>query len=268
MKVICPVTKKECPYLDKLETDVCPREHYCDQVRDSLSKITKKPPSLKKRIILASAFIAIAAVLLVYFFVFDNFLFNKGNAEGPDVSNPPPVNSDASGIEVKPTANPSFAPLPTPSALPEIPVTGGPAETPSRIVVDGIEAEILPVPLDEYGMIKVVHSPSKLSWYEESAIPGEDGNSIIFGYKYYMGMAGIFNSLDSLKPGDKVGFTLDNGVNVELTVYDVAVYENGRLDDDVLSLSITDSRTVLISETGDIDPESGQYEDLVAVFLN
>jgi hypothetical protein len=268
MKVICPVTKKECPYLHKLETDVCPREHYCDQVRDSLSKITKKPPSIRKRIILASAFLVIAAALFVYFFVFDNFLFNKKNAEGPDVSDPPPVNSDASGIGVKPTANPSFEPVPTPSPLPEIPVTGNPAEAPARIVVGGIEAEILPVPLDEYGMIKVVHSPSKLSWYEESAIPGEDGSGIIFGYKYYMGMAGIFNSLDSLEPGDNVGFTLDNGENVELTVYDVTVYENGRLDEDVLSVSIAGSRTVLISETGDIDPESDQYDDLVAVFLN
>ncbi len=261
MKVICPVTKKECPYLKKLETDVCPREHECDQVRDSLAKITKRPPSTRKRLLIAALIIVLALAALVFFLAFDNLLFKGKDAPSTDPS-------DFSGIVVETTRNPSFEPLPTPSPLPEIPVTGEQALAPARLVIGDEEWEILPVPLDENGMIEVAHYPDILSWYHGSAIPGQSGSCIIFGYKYYSGIAGAFRSLDSLKPGDSLTFTLDNGANVIQTVYNVRVYRDGALDDDALSVSGEDSRTVLISETGSIDPTTGQYEDLVAVFLN
>jgi len=48
MSVICPVTNKECPYLKKLDTDICPREHTCDAVKESYSGMLQKPPAPKK----------------------------------------------------------------------------------------------------------------------------------------------------------------------------------------------------------------------------
>lgn len=261
MKIICPVTKKKCPYLKKLETDLCHREHECDQVKDFYAGITKKPPSKRKRILIAGLIIIIISTVLICFLIFKDFIFKNNNA-GPSDS------SDASGIVISTTQKPSFEPLPTPSPLPAIPTTDVQATAPARLTIGSVESEIISVPLDSNSMIKVEQSPSVLSWYQGSSIPGQSGNCIIFGYKYYNGIVGVFHSLDSLKLGDSLTFTLDNGTRVSQTVYDIRVYRGGILDSDVLSIDFEGLRSVLISETGAINPNTGQYEDLVALFLN
>ena len=78
-------------------------------------------------------------------------------------------------------------------------------------------------------------------------------------------MAGLFYNLDSLRTGDVITFTLDNGNKIEQKVSEITIYRDGYLPVDVLELENTIARTVLISETGDIDSETGGYKDLIVV---
>ena len=89
MKVICPVTGTVCPYDQKLDAGVCPREHECDIARAAYAKMLKKPPSARKPIYISIAVvlvIAIAAVL--YFLVFDGRIAFMERSPGPTGSRP------------------------------------------------------------------------------------------------------------------------------------------------------------------------------------
>ncbi|MBN2558068.1 MAG: class F sortase [Clostridia bacterium] len=279
MAVKCPVTGKECPYLQKLETDVCPREHDCDAVKNSYSEIIKKPPASKKTValIIAAILILLASILAVYLFVFSNgFPFgwnsqgknNPGNpsANQPETSTASPTQADGAAVET--TSPPTSIPIPSKTALPPVPVTGEAALKPVRIESDDILAEIREVPLDQDGKIEVISSAEIVSWYEGSYLPGETGNCIIFGFRHFGGLAGALYPLDKLRTGDIIIFTLDNGLKVVQQVYDSIIYRDGFLPAEVFALDGDEPRTVIISETGNIDPTTGRYLDFIVVFAH
>ncbi|MFO7610948.1 MAG: class F sortase [Clostridia bacterium] len=279
MAVKCPVTNKDCPYLQKLETDVCPREHYCDAVKSSYSEILKKPPASRKAtaLILAAILILLLSALAVYLFVFSNgfpFGWNSqaentpGNSLPNITGSPTPVPTQVEGVVVETTSSPTAMPLPTQSALPPVPVTDEAAVKPVRIESEDILAEVRNASLDEEGKISVISSAEIVSWYEGSHLPGESGNCILFGFKHYGGLAGAFFPLDKLRTGDTITFTLDNGLKVVQQVYDSIIYRNGFLPAEVLALERDEPRTVIISETGDINPDTGRYLDFIVVFTH
>ena len=277
MSVICPVTNKECPYLKKLDSDVCPREHTCDAVKESYSGMIQKPPAPRKflTILFSILLVAIIGVSIVYFFVLDGDLSSLGMGKKssealptpePVISAVPtaePTDSPTPSISASPTPLPVTTPLP--SELPTIPITSKTAEKLVRIEIDGIVAEVNNVPLDENQNIDVLPTALSISWYEGSYLPGTTGNCILFGYKHFDGMAGLFYNLDSLRTGDVITFTLDNGKIIEQKVSETTIYKDGYLPDEVLELENTIARTVLISETGDIDSATGGYKDLIVV---
>lgn len=270
MSFKCPVTNKTCPYLKKLDSDVCPREHECEAVKISYSEIGQKPPAPKKflTILFSALIILLASISIIYFFILDGGVFSE-NTTTPTTEPTPSVTLSieptlTSGFQVTTTTNPP----PASGTLPQIIKTANPAEKPVRITLDSLEiiAEIRNVPLDENGNISVIFSSYIISWYEGSYLPGENGSCILFGYKYYGGISGVFYSLEKLHTGDAIKFTMDNGSVVEQYIYDIIVYKDGFLTEDVLAIENNYARTVIISETGDIDSETGSYKDLIVVF--
>ena len=63
MITICPVTGKACPYDQKLNSGVCPKEHECDIIRAEYSHMLKKPPSPRKYIFISLAVVLALATL-------------------------------------------------------------------------------------------------------------------------------------------------------------------------------------------------------------
>jgi hypothetical protein len=281
MSVICPVTNKECPYLKKLDTDICPREHDCDAVRESYAGMIQKPPAPRKfLIILFSALLTlIIGVCIVYFFVLDGDLsvlgLGKKTSDNTPPPSPPATIAPTPTATPEPTATPTLSPTKTPlpvttpssSELPPVPVTSDAATKPVRIEMEGRIAEVMGVPLDENQNIAVLPTALSISWYEGSYMPGETGNCILFGYKHFEGMAGLFYNLDKINNGEAIKFTLDNGTVIEQTVTEINVYQKGLLPKEVFALENPTPRTVMISETGEIDPETGRFTDLIVVIL-
>ena len=281
MSVICPVTNKECPYLKKLDSDICPREHTCDEVIKSYSGMIQKPPAPRKFLIITFSILLalIVGVCLVYFLVLDGDLsslgIGKNSSEKPPATENPAiivqtqVPSEQPVQTATPSNLPSQTPLPVttpaPQVLPDVPVTTEDPTMPVRVGFNDLIAEVKGVPLDENQNIKVLLNALVISWYEGSYIPGATGNCLLFGYKHFDGMAGIFYYLDELKMGDTVEFTLDNGSKIIQKVTEITVYEDGYLPDTVFELENETPRTVIISETGDIDTNTGGYKDLIVV---
>ena len=116
MSVICPVTNKKCPYLKKLDSDVCPREHTCDAVKESYSGIIQKPPAPRKFLIILFSIliVAIIGVSIVYFFILDGNLSSLGVDKKSSAALPTPEPA----ISAVPTAEPTDSPVPLLSASP------------------------------------------------------------------------------------------------------------------------------------------------------
>ena len=71
------------------------------------------------------------------------------------------------------------------------------------IVIPTLGKNLIVIPtLDENQKIAVLPTARIISWYEGSYLPGNEGNCILFGYKHYGGIAGIFYNLEKLQPGD------------------------------------------------------------------
>lgn len=263
MKVICPVTGSSCPYDQKLDAGVCPREHECDIARAAYSKMLKKPPSARKPIYISLAVVLLLAVAaILYFFVFNGnltFLQKSPSPTGIVEQTPSP--------SAQPTVQPSAVSTPEPTELPGIPATGEDAEYVSRIsFLDDIH-EVKVVGLDPAKRIKAYPDALIVSWYEGSYLPGEKGNSIFFGFRHFGGVSGAFYSLQELDTGDTVTFTLDNGTLIEQSVYEIFIYDEDQLPDDVFALENNTSRTVLISQAGVVDSLTGDYTDMIVVYL-
>ncbi len=282
MSVKCPVTNKECPYLKKLDSDICPREHECDVVKESYSKMIQKPPSPRKFLIILFSvlLVSLISVCVVYFFILDKDLSLLGLGNKMSEATPTPVSTAAADPTPENTPGPTSAHNPTetttaaptpvstpaPTALPPVPLTSNSATKPVRIELDDLIAEVQNVPLDENQKIAVLPTARIISWYEGSYLPGNEGNCILFGYKHYGGIAGIFYNLEKLQPGDKITFTLDNGTKITQTVIDSIIYRGGILPNDTFIIESENPRTVIISETGSIDSETGGYIDLIVVY--
>ena len=270
MVIICPVTGKACPYEQKLNSGVCPREHECDIIRAEYAGMLKKPPSPRKYIYISLAVVLVLATAAVlYFFVFDGTLdFLKASRGVSETTSMTPSPTPTPFSTVEPTVAPTAVPTPVPTNLPAVPITEADPSSVVRINVAGILHEVKKVGLDKDLKIKAYPDARIVSWYEGSYLPGGAGNSILFGFKYFGGVSGTFDGLDTLVPGDKIGFTLDNGKTLELEVYDTESYAKDSIPPSVFELENSSPHTVLITQTGEIDPETLDYKDMLVVFLH
>ncbi len=270
MKTICPVTGNECPYDQKLISGVCPKEHECDVIRAEYANMLKKPPMPQKYILISLAVvIVLATASILYFLVFDGTLdFRKNNIEVHETalptSSPAPIIVNTAQSTPKPTA----VTTPGPTVLPAVPITDAEASSIVRINISGILHEVKNVGLDLYQRIEAYPDARIVSWYDGSDLPSGSNNSILFGFKYYNGLSGAFYFLDTVEVGDKIGFTLDNGTVVDLEIYDKKVYGKNSLPTEVFELESTSPRTVLITQSGDINSSTGDYMDMLVVYLH
>jgi|GEM_PF-3146236 len=267
MTVICPVTGKKCPYDQKLDSGVCPREHECDIIRAEYSMMIKKPPSPRKKIyISAGAVLILVVAVLLYFFVFDGNLdfLSRKEKTAENTQTPPPVTETSIP---QPTSAPTAAPTPEPSQLPAVPVTNEDPMSVVRLTILGTTYKVKNVGLDSERKIEAYPDAAVISWYEGSYLPGGAGNSILFGFKYYGGVSGAFYSLETLSSGDSISFTLDNGTTMELEVMYTQVYDRNNIPSTVFELETTSPHTVLITQYGSIDPLTNDYTDMLVVFL-
>ena len=126
-----------------------------------------------------------------------------------------PTESAVPSLSPPPSATPS--PSPTPRVMGEVPVR-------VRIPALEVDAEIQDTGVEESGRMEVVASAFIISWLRDSAIPGNDGNSILAGHNRWAGQDGHLIDMDTLTVGDALEIEYADGEKRTFLLESVFIY--------------------------------------------
>ena len=277
MATICPITDEKCPYNMTLNNDICEDELTCPIVDTSFRKIKHRKRSNNRKFKFKTLIYIITflcACCLIYLSFFTNIFNPKESSVSP--TNPTPTIASTSILETTKTTEEPLVLVnnyittnttETISTLEEIKITENAPLAPRRINIDSISiyAEIVNVPLNKYNLIETFSSKDIVSWYENSALPGETGNCILSGNKYFNNFTAVFNDLDQLVIGDLIIFTLDNGTKITQEIFDIILIEGSILPKSILALESESPLTTIISKTGSINKDTGDFERFIII---
>lgn len=121
------------------------------------------------------------------------------------------------------------------------------------------------------GTNNALKAPSNIfdvGWYEGSAKPGENGTVVINGHVSGATKRGVFNSISSLKLGDKISVERGDGKSITYSVTGSETYDNDKVDmDRVMNTSVQGKPALnLITCTGRFNVRTNQFEKRIAVF--
>ncbi|MDT9686167.1 class F sortase [Streptomyces sp. TRM76323] len=155
--------------------------------------------------------------------------------------------------------------VPKPSVKPP-PAPLGPSPA-KRIAVPAItiEASVVRIGLDEAGGLRSppVDQPRLVGWYEGGVTPGEKGTAILVGHRDTRTGPAIFLNLDSLKPGNTVRVTRQDGVTAVFTVDRVRTYDKAKFPDREVYGPAERPELRLLTCGGTFDPRQGYAANIV-----
>jgi len=97
-----------------------------------------------------------------------------------------------------------------------------PVAEPVSLIIPGlnVEAEVIPVGVDESRQVVIPEDISQIGWYQFGARPGQGaGSSVLVGHRDGRNYGkGAFYNLSSLKPGDQLTVTTADGESMEYQV--------------------------------------------------
>ncbi len=271
MQTVCPITNERCPYQKKLVNGVCEDQLTCPIVDVSFRQLKKKRKPLKKKAILISFYslLALLLVAFIYVFFFTNLITSPKVSESTPTPVPSPIESEEGFVvyineEIDETTQYENNPLPL------VPVSNDEASNVVRIKIDSLSifALVKSVSLNQYNLIETYPDKSIVSWYEGSHLPSENGNCILVGNKYFDSFAAVFNQLDQIAINDQIIFTLNNGTTVVQTIYDIIIYNSPILPEVVFKLDGSYPITTIISKTGNINKDTGDYDSFIVVLAH
>jgi sortase (surface protein transpeptidase) len=172
-----------------------------------------------------------------------------------------------------PPATPTLTPLPSATATPPY-VTATPDEPtraglPVRLEIPAIkvDAVIEHVGFDSTGKVDVPKIPANVAWFDQSALPGQNGKaSIISGHLDSPFGPAVFYELRHLIPGDELAVTYENGERFVFVVEDKERYYHDQTPGQKI-FGATDDRVLnLITCDGAWDGGSANYQQRLVVY--
>lgn len=108
-----------------------------------------------------------------------------------------------------------------------------PPRQPATLTIEkiGVSATIQSLGVTNDGDIAAPSDSTKAGWYNASALPGNDGATIIDGHSSATGSnGGVFDNLGTLRGGDAITITRGDGSEVTYTVAHVETVDLGAVD--------------------------------------
>ena len=136
-----------------------------------------------------------------------------------------------------------------------------------RIPSLNLDYEIQGTGADQAGTMQVVPSISVISWYKQSAIPGNAGNTILAGHNTWRGERSPLYTMDELPIGSEMAIEYEDGSVLYFMLESVFVYKLKTAPvDKILDLS-GDARVTLITCKPPFNLVTGTSDNrIVAVF--
>ncbi len=200
----------------------------------------------------------------------------SGCADGPpaaaDRAVVQPVRVDVTASEPSPAAGIDLPSVSSDVEVPRSAATLEPverAEPPVRVVVESvdIDAEIIPVGVEDDGQMELPANPDTLGWYRYGpSVPAEAGSTVIAGHvdSRRFGV-GPLAALQRVETGASVVVTTSTGEEVFYRVVDVQSIAKRNVPLDEYFAREGEPRLVMITCGGDFDQDSRSYSDNVVV---
>ncbi|OLR24672.1 class F sortase [Bacillus cereus] len=129
-----------------------------------------------------------------------------------------------------------------------------------------VTVNILPVGLDKDGRMIVKDGLETASWYQQSAIPGNQGNALIAGHRDWKGVLGGFQYLETIQKNEKVLIQYEDKEIRTFQVVEKNVYPMNEVPEEAMNIQ-GESRVTLITCTGKFIREKGGYQSRIIVIL-
>ncbi len=141
------------------------------------------------------------------------------------------------------------------------------APKPERLSSDaiGLNAPITPREIVG-GQMQTPKDEFEVSWYKETASPGQDGNMVFAGHLNWYGVPqAVFYNINSFTKGDEIVVTGEDGVDYTYKVKWVKLIETADADLDELVGETKKPSLTLITCGGEWDAAAGQYKQRTVV---
>ena len=136
-----------------------------------------------------------------------------------------------------------------------------------RIPSLAMDYEIQGTGADQNGTMQVVPSISVISWYKQSAIPGNDGNAIMAGHNTWRGERSPLYSMDDLPIGSEMVIEYEDGTVAYFMLESVFVYKLKTAPVDKILDMKGDARVTLITCKPPFNLVTGTSDNrIVAIF--
>ncbi|NBM16920.1 class F sortase [Streptomyces sp. GC420] len=181
-------------------------------------------------------------------------------------------NSLPGSSDAKPPARPAAAASATARAADHTaaPVLRRSAPTRLSIPRIAVNAPFTKLTLDSTGKLNAPppNNRNLVGWYSGGATPGERGTSIIVGHVDTQTGPAVFLQLSTLKPGNKVDISREDGTVATFEVDAVESFSKDDFPDERVYADTSSPELRLITCGGDYDDKAKDYEENVVVFAH
>ena len=174
-----------------------------------------------------------------------------------------------------PVPTPVPTPTPEPTGSPELPEFFLPpgerqiTELPVRMRIPALslDYEIQSTGADRNGTMQVAPGIEVISWFDRSAIPGNEGNSIFGGHNSWSGVSSKIYTLDKLEIGELMEIDYDDGTCLRFFLESVFVYALKTAPSHLIMDPDGDARVTLITCKAPFNTVTGTSDNrIVAIF--
>jgi hypothetical protein len=130
----------------------------------------------------------------------------------------------------------------------------------------GARSRLIDLGLDSNREMEIPKDPADAGWFSRGATPGALGPAVIAGHVTWAGVRGVFYRLDTLRRGDEVLVTRDDGRIAVFTVTRVARFSKSRFPSQTVYGAIDHAGLRLVTCGGIYDTARTRYLDNVIVF--
>jgi LPXTG-site transpeptidase (sortase) family protein len=132
-----------------------------------------------------------------------------------------------------------------------------------------LDAAVEYVGITKNGVVGVPEGPINTAWFDESAIPGNPGVSIIDGHAGWKdGIHAVFDDLHKLKVGDKIYVENKNLVTTVFVVRAIKKYPENADASGIFNSTDGLSHLNLITCAGVWNPQLGTHSERMVVFAD
>lgn len=144
------------------------------------------------------------------------------------------------------------------------------ASQPRRISIPGlgVTSTLEKLNLGADGEMKTPRDPFKAGWYEPGPAPGALGPAVIAGHVTWNGEPSVFHKLSTLKQGDRIEVTREDGRTAEFTVDKIGQYPKNEFPTVEVYRNLDHAGLRLITCGGEFSESDNRYSDNVVVFAS